>query len=85
MEQITGNPYTDRYPEFTPDGGWLLFGSNRYAGGGPGDLWIMPLEGSGVPVRLYVYPGEGHGTRQPVHQLDKLEKGFAWFQKYLGR
>lgn len=43
------------------------------------------VENNGIPVQLFVYPGEGHGTRTPVHQLDKMQKGFAWFEKYLGR
>ncbi len=41
------------------------------------------LEGNGVPVKLHVYPGEGHGTRKPVHQLDKIRKGTEWFDRFL--
>jgi dipeptidyl aminopeptidase/acylaminoacyl peptidase len=38
---------------------------------------------TGTPVELYVYPGEGHGTRKPNHQLDKIRKTEQWFKKYL--
>jgi len=60
---------------------------DQRVGSSPGQAmeFYRALERTGVPVRLYVYPGEGHGTRIPIHQLDKLEKGFAWFEKYLGR
>lgn len=60
---------------------------DQRVGASPGQAmeFYRALERTGVPVRLYVYPGEGHGTRTPIHQLDKLEKGFAWFEKYLGR
>jgi dipeptidyl aminopeptidase/acylaminoacyl peptidase len=60
---------------------------DQRVGPSPGQAmeFYRALEGREVPVRLYVYPGEGHATRTPVHQLDKLEKGFVWFEKYLGR
>jgi len=38
---------------------------------------------TGTPVELFVYPGEGHGTMKPNHQLDKLRKTDGWFRKYL--
>jgi dipeptidyl aminopeptidase/acylaminoacyl peptidase len=41
------------------------------------------VELTGTPVELYIYPGEGHGTMLPNHQLDKLRKTESWFSKYL--
>ncbi len=41
------------------------------------------VELTGTPVKLYMYPGEPHGTIKPNHQLDKLQKGSEWFEKYL--
>ena len=41
------------------------------------------VELTGTPVRLFVYPGETHGTRKPNHQLDKLRKTTDLFEKYL--
>lgn len=41
------------------------------------------VELTGTPVELYIYPGEGHGTMMPNHQLDKLRKTESWFRKYL--
>lgn len=41
------------------------------------------VELTGTPVELHIYPGEGHGTMMPNHQLDKLRKTESWFRKYL--
>jgi dipeptidyl aminopeptidase/acylaminoacyl peptidase len=41
------------------------------------------LKWLGVPTELVVYPGEGHGFRQPAHVRDVMERAAAWFQKYL--
>ena len=43
------------------------------------------LRAMNVPVSLVIYPGEGHGIRQPEHSLDARRRTIAWFDKYLGR
>ena len=60
---------------------------DQRVGPSPGQdlIFYRALESAGIPVELYVYPGEGHGTRMPSHQLDKHQKGFAWFERFLGR
>lgn len=35
-----------------------------------------------APVRLVLFPGEGHEFKQPVHILRKLEEEMAWFHRY---
>jgi dipeptidyl aminopeptidase/acylaminoacyl peptidase len=30
-----------------------------------------------------IYPGEGHGLRDPKNARDALERTLAWFDKYL--
>jgi dipeptidyl aminopeptidase/acylaminoacyl peptidase len=42
------------------------------------------LHALGVPTQLVVYAGEGHHFVNPHHNRDVLERGLAWFQKYLG-
>ncbi len=37
----------------------------------------------GVPNSLVIYPGEGHGIRQPENVKDLRERTIAWFDKYL--
>lgn len=37
-----------------------------------------------VPSQLVVYADEGHGPRQPQHQIDILTRMVDWFNKYLG-
>jgi dipeptidyl aminopeptidase/acylaminoacyl peptidase len=41
------------------------------------------LKTLGVPTKLVVYPGEGHMFIDPKHQVDRLERTVAWFDKYL--
>ncbi len=36
-----------------------------------------------VPVRLAIYPGEGHGLRKRDHMEDYLRRVVEWFEKYL--
>ena len=45
--------------------------------------FFRAVQTTGTPVELYIYPGEGHGTMMPNHQLDKLRKTESWFRKYL--
>jgi dipeptidyl aminopeptidase/acylaminoacyl peptidase len=40
------------------------------------------LRARGVPTQMVIYPGEGHGIRQPRHREDVLRRIMAWFAKY---
>ena len=44
----------------------------------------MGLKKAGVTTQLIVYPREGHGLREPAHQLDKMRRELEWIEKYLG-
>jgi len=41
------------------------------------------LKALGVPTAIMIYPGEGHGLRDPKNAQDALERTLAWFDKYL--
>jgi dipeptidyl aminopeptidase/acylaminoacyl peptidase len=41
------------------------------------------LKALGVPTSIMIYPGEGHGLREPAHVADASARTLAWFQKYL--
>jgi dipeptidyl aminopeptidase/acylaminoacyl peptidase len=41
------------------------------------------LKAQGVPTSIMIYPGEGHGLRDPQNTQDALERTLAWFDKYL--
>ena len=41
------------------------------------------LRSMGVPTRLVVYPGEGHGFYKPADRRNVLERALAWFQHYM--
>jgi dipeptidyl aminopeptidase/acylaminoacyl peptidase len=43
----------------------------------------MGLKKNNVPVELVFFPREPHGFREPRHQLDKMKRESAWFDKYL--
>jgi len=36
-----------------------------------------------VPTSVMIYPGEGHGLRDPKHLADAEQRTLAWFDKYL--
>jgi dipeptidyl aminopeptidase/acylaminoacyl peptidase len=41
------------------------------------------LEAMGVTNSLVIYPGEGHGIRDPEHKADLKRRILGWFDKYL--
>jgi dipeptidyl aminopeptidase/acylaminoacyl peptidase len=32
---------------------------------------------------LIIYPREGHGLREPAHQLDKMRRELEWVERYI--
>ncbi len=36
-----------------------------------------------VPTSIMIYPGEGHGLRDPQHLADSMERTVNWFNRYL--
>jgi len=36
-----------------------------------------------VPTSVMIYPGEGHGLRDPANTADALQRSLSWFDKYL--
>ena len=43
----------------------------------------MGLKKAGVATQLVIYPREGHGLREPKHQLDKMRREMEWIEKYI--
>nr|MEE4267563.1 S9 family peptidase [Candidatus Krumholzibacteria bacterium] len=41
------------------------------------------LQLNGVPSRLVLYPGEGHGINKPSHMMDYQSREVDWFRYYL--
>jgi len=41
------------------------------------------LNALGVPTSYAIYPGEGHGLRDPTHLADSEQRAVAWFDRYL--
>jgi dipeptidyl aminopeptidase/acylaminoacyl peptidase len=36
-----------------------------------------------VPTSIMIYPGEGHGLRDPEHLADAMQRTLSWFDRYL--
>jgi dipeptidyl aminopeptidase/acylaminoacyl peptidase len=47
-----------------------------------GLMFHKALQASGVETQMVIYPGEGHGIRQPRHREDVLRRTLAWFQAH---
>ena len=43
----------------------------------------MGLKKAGVSTQLIIYPREGHGLREPAHQLDKMRREAEWIESHL--
>jgi dipeptidyl aminopeptidase/acylaminoacyl peptidase len=41
------------------------------------------MKAMNVPTSIMIYPGEGHGLRDPAHLADAQQRTLAWFDKYL--
>jgi dipeptidyl aminopeptidase/acylaminoacyl peptidase len=41
------------------------------------------LKALNVPTSIMIYPGEGHGLRDPAHSADAMQRTLDWFNKYL--
>ena len=41
------------------------------------------LHDLGVPTSYAIYPGEGHGLRDPAHIADQERRTLEWWNKYL--
>ena len=41
------------------------------------------LQLNGVPSRLVLYPGEGHGINKPSHMIDYMGRELQWFDHYV--
>jgi dienelactone hydrolase len=41
------------------------------------------MKAMNVPTSVMIYPGEGHGLRDPKHLADAEQRTMAWFDKYL--
>lgn len=47
-----------------------------------GRAYYQSLLARGVPTQMVVYPGEGHGIRQPRHRADVLRRVVSWFNQH---
>ncbi len=47
-----------------------------------GRAYYAAVKDRGIPTDLVIYPGEGHGIRQPRHREDVLCRVLDWFAKY---
>ena len=41
------------------------------------------MKAMNVPTSIMIYPGEGHGLRDPAHSADAMQRTLDWFDRYL--
>ncbi len=46
------------------------------------EQFYIALKDVGVETVMVRYPREGHGLREPKHQVDALERSIAWYEKH---
>jgi len=46
------------------------------------EFW-RAMQAAGAPTSIMIYPGEGHGLRDPANAADALQRSLDWFDKYL--
>jgi dipeptidyl aminopeptidase/acylaminoacyl peptidase len=47
-----------------------------------GRAFYQALLARKVATQMVIYPGEGHGIRQPLHREDVLRRVLAWFERH---
>ncbi len=47
-----------------------------------GRMFHQALQARGVPTEMVIYPDEGHGIKQPIHQVDVLKRTIQWFRRF---
>ncbi len=47
-----------------------------------GRMFYQALQSRGVPSEMVIYPNEGHGIKQPMHQVDVLKRTIQWFRRH---
>jgi dipeptidyl aminopeptidase/acylaminoacyl peptidase len=50
---------------------------------GQGDQLFYALKRRGVPVRMLVFPRQGHGLTEPRLQLEAARENVEWFEKWV--
>lgn len=50
--RLTAHANHDDGPDYSPDGRWIYFNSDRAGGAGYGDIWRIPASGAGAGDRL---------------------------------
>ena len=46
------------------------------------EQFYIALRDVGVDAVMIRYPREGHGLREPKHQVDSVNRSIAWYEKY---
>lgn len=49
------------------------------------EQFYIALKDVGVESVMVRYPREGHGLREPKHQVDSIDRGIAWYEKHFPR
>jgi dipeptidyl aminopeptidase/acylaminoacyl peptidase len=48
------------------------------------EQYYIALKDVGVETIIVRYPREGHGVREPKHQVDVVDRSIAWYERHFG-
>jgi dipeptidyl aminopeptidase/acylaminoacyl peptidase len=46
------------------------------------EQYYIALKDVGVETVLVIYPREGHGLHEVGHQVDRIDRSIAWYEKH---
>ena len=46
------------------------------------EQFYIALKDVGVETVMVRYPREGHGLREPKHQVDSIQRAFEWYDRH---
>jgi serine/threonine-protein kinase len=75
MEPLIATPNTDQWPEFSPDGRWLLYGSDM---SGRDEIYVRPYPGPGVATPVSAEGGSSpawHPSGREIFFVGLLDPG----------
>ena len=74
VESFLQTRFAETFPEFSPDGRWIVYGSNQ---SGRPEVYVSPSTGSGQTVQLSI-----QGGSSPAWSRDGREVFYRWDRKF---
>ncbi|KAM0070703.1 putative transcription factor WD40-like family [Helianthus debilis subsp. tardiflorus] len=69
LTQLTNGPWSDTLCNWSPDGGWIVFASDRH-NPGSGSFWLYIIHPNGTGLRHLIHSGSAGRTNHPWFSPD---------------